>query len=156
MSAVRCLGSAGFPDIPGQRALKLFQDRIGRTAARAKTFPQLAGYGIELEHAGARCSFAVASSNQRRKDQGARAALSEAHYVMELFGLTSFAWIWLDMALASVRHVDHADAETLDFHLGKLQTCRYVFFHRLVETEKLIDIIVRPDASVSGMRDEWF
>ena len=62
----------------------------------------------------------------------------------------------LEMALASHPHVDDPDPGTSAFHRGKLQTCRYVFFHRLVETEKLIDIIVRPDASVLDMQDAWF
>lgn len=131
-------------------------ERLRKTALRARRQPQLAGYGTELEDAAARCSYAVSAMTARREQANARAALSEAHYVMELFGLTTFAWIWLEMALASLPRADHPDAATQAFHRGKLQTCRYVFCHRLVETRTLIEIIVRPDAAVYDMRDAWF
>ncbi len=138
------------------RALNLLIERLRKTALRARRQPQLAGYGTELEDAAARCSYAVSAMTARREQANARAALSEAHYVMELFGLTTFAWIWLEMALASLPRADHPDAATQAFHRGKLQTCRYVFCHRLVETRTLIEIIVRPDAAVYDMRDAWF
>lgn len=138
------------------RPLQLYLDALSDTAHRSRSFGELAPFAVVLEQAAHRITTLTGAMAERRVRLGSEAALAHAHDVLEVFGLTTFAWIWLEQACAAARCLRTATNGAADFHRGKIETCRYVFSHRLVETQMLVDTIIEQSPPGYEMRDAWF
>jgi alkylation response protein AidB-like acyl-CoA dehydrogenase len=79
--------------------------------------------------------------------------LANATAYLEAFGHVVLAWIWLEQALAAVRHVRPYDT---DFYEGKLHACRYFFLYELPKVDAMLDLVAALDTTTLEMRNEWF
>ena len=141
------------------RALALFLQRIDETIASARALAHLTDPAMlaeELHHAAIRLGHAVELLTSRRSEAGAEAANAGATHLMQLAGLVTFAWIWLEQAVAAWRLLQSAPPAERPFLEGKIQTCRHVLHARLPETAMLLGIIAGEDDPVLGMQDAWF
>lgn len=143
------------------RALELYLERVraaARKAGKRTSSPHLPGYGKELERAAIRVADAVSLYKQETGSRGVRVAQATARHVLNLVGTTTFAWIWLEQAIAASERLQRQGTEGADraFLEGIIQTCRFVFLNRMPEARMLADMLAARDDGVFDMRDEWF
>jgi len=124
--------------------LQLLGQRMLATCARAETATQKQ-QAQALEQAWGRLVQATTDAWQ-----GNDAALSLANAVpyMQAFGHTVLAWIWLDVAIASL---DSDDATT-----GRRQACQYFFNYELPKTGAWLNVVQSRDATCAAMPEDAF
>jgi butyryl-CoA dehydrogenase len=124
--------------------LQLLGQRMLATCARAETATQKQ-QAQALEQAWGRLVQATTDAWQ-----GNDAALSLANAVpyMQAFGHTVVAWIWLDVAIASL---DSDDAST-----GRRQACQYFFNYELPKTGAWLNVVQSRDATCAAMPEDAF
>ena len=109
----------------GGRGLQLLAGRINATIERAIQVPSLAAHanalGKALQDVGAATKAAWATGQPAD-------ALSNAVPYMQAFGHTVLAWVWLDVALATLA-ADAALAQPAS--VGRMGAMRYFFHYEL-------------------------
>jgi butyryl-CoA dehydrogenase len=130
----------------GGAGLALLASRMQDTLTRAGHAAGLAEHAQALAAAlqalGAATRSAWATADPE-------AALANATPYLQAFGHTVLAWIWLDVALATVdREDDHAQ--------GLRAATRYFFHHELPKTPAWLAVVAARDDTCRRMRDTWF
>lgn len=137
------------------RALTLFLDRVRATAAAGRNRSSITDLGAALSSAADLVHSATASLIALRKAQGARAHLANATHYLDLVGLVTFAWIWLEQACVAEAALATANGAETDFYRGKIAACRYVFSHRLPQTAHLAVLLARGDTTYLDLDERW-
>ncbi len=138
------------------RGLELLLAEIERTSNRASQHPQLASQSAALDAACVALGSITKHLAGVRRTDGPRASLAKASMYMDLFGTITFAWIWLAQAVEAAASCPSEPGPELDFRLGLLQTCTFVFERNLPRYRQLLEPLLSPDDPVLAMRDEWF
>ena len=138
------------------RAFVAFQALVAATIARAHQHPDVCDFAGELRAALEALDGVTRHLADVRATQGAGATLARAATYLDLTGVVTFAWIWLEQAHAAASRRTEALESSHDFRAGLVQTCAYVFQYILPRCHELVARLERPDDAVSGMRDEWF
>ena len=138
------------------RAFVAFQALVATTIARAHQHPDVRDFAGELRAALEALDGVTRHLADVRATQGAGATLARAATYLDLTGVVTFAWIWLEQAHAAASKRTEALESSHDFRAGLVQTCAYVFQYILPRYHELVERLERPDDAVSGMRDEWF
>ncbi len=138
------------------RGISLFLAAIEQTCDRARQRPELAEHAAALDAAGTALSGITKHLTRVRRTDGPRVGLAKASLYMDFFGTITFAWIWLEQAIAALASCPTAPGPERDFRLGLLQTCTYVFDRNLPRYRPMLEPLLSPDDPVLGMRDEWF
>jgi butyryl-CoA dehydrogenase len=90
-------------------------------------------------------------------DKGhAEIALANAHVFLELAGHVVVGWLWLKVALLSVKRVGTEATAERDFFMGKLQACAWFYrweMPKCVHWHRLLDTM---DRTTLEMQDGWF
>jgi hypothetical protein len=134
----------------GGRGLELLAARISATMARARQLPELSGYadalGQALQHVGSATQAAWATGNPVD-------ALANAVPYMQGFGHTVLAWIWLDVALAALRH----DAsKSIAATAGRLGATRYFYHYELPKIDAWLKVVETRDPTCAELPEEAF
>ncbi|MDD2713507.1 MAG: acyl-CoA dehydrogenase [Simplicispira sp.] len=134
----------------GGRGLQLLAARIQATIARAAPEPLLAQYAPALADA----LQQVASATQAAWATGNPAeALANAVPYMQAFGHTVLAWVWLDVALATLR----ADATlSIAASAGRMGAARYFYHYELPKIGAWLNVVRTRDDTCAGLAEEAF
>jgi butyryl-CoA dehydrogenase len=109
------------------RALDLFLSRVAETAAAAGGFATLDALAGQLLAAASSLRTAAAHLADVSRTSGPRDGLAHARDFMEIAGATTFAWIWLEQAVAAARLLDSSAGNARDRLDGIILTCRDAF-----------------------------
>ena len=138
------------------RGLALFLAEVEKTSIRASQQPELAAHSAALDAACVALNGITKHLAGVRRAEGPRASLAKASLYMDLFGTITFAWIWLEQAAAALASRPSQPGPELDFRLGLLQTCTFVFERILPRYRPMLEPLLSPGDPVLAMRDEWF
>ncbi len=134
----------------GGRGLGLLAARMEATATQAAQVPEL------LEHAqGLRKAVGqVAQATQAAWSTGApKEALANAVPYMQAFGHTVLAWMWLDVALASLR----LDAtQSIASTAGRIRATAYFYHYELPKIGAWLKVVSNRDPTCADMPEDAF
>ena len=134
----------------GGKGLKLLAARINATAARAAQVPELAAHADAL--ADALRQVTTATEAAWASGQPAEALANAVPY-LQAFGHTVLAWVWLDVALASLKH----DApESIAACAGRMGATRYFYHYELPKIAAWLQVVSSRDATCADFPEESF
>jgi butyryl-CoA dehydrogenase len=134
----------------GGRGLQLLAGRINATIERAIQVPELAAYanalGKALQDVGAATKAAWATGQPAD-------ALANAVPYMQAFGHMVLAWVWLDVALATLRQ----DATlSVAASAGRMGAARYFYHYELPRIGAWLQVVSTRDATCAAFPEEAF
>ena len=134
----------------GGRGLELLAARIRASAARAATTPELADHADALADALQRVETATRAAWATGQPGE---ALANAVPYMQAFGHTVLAWIWLDVALASLK----LDAtRSIAAHAGRMGANRYFYHYELPKIGAWLKVVETRDVTCADLPEEAF
>jgi hypothetical protein len=137
----------------GGRGLTLLGERVQATIARANGSPELAGYaqalGRALQHVAVATEAAWATGNPAE-------ALPNAVPYMQAFGHVVLAWIWLDVALASITSQEQSATKSVASHEGRLGAMRYFYVYELPKIGAWLAVVECRDMTCADFPEEYF
>jgi butyryl-CoA dehydrogenase len=118
--------------------------------AQAAAVPALAAYAEQLGDA----LQQVATATQAAWATGNPAeALANAVPYMQAFGHTVLAWVWLDVALATLR----ADATlSIAADAGRMGATSYFYHYELPKVTPWLNVVNRRDMTCAALGEEAF
>ena len=134
----------------GGRGLQLLAGRINATIERAIQVPSLAAHanalGSALQQIGAATKAAWATGQPAD-------ALANAVPYMQAFGHTVLAWVWLDVALATLQ-ADAALAQPAS--VGRMGSMQFFFHYELPKIGAWLQVVSARDATCAAFPEEAF
>ncbi|GAB3475203.1 acyl-CoA dehydrogenase [Polaromonas eurypsychrophila] len=134
----------------GGKGLALLAARISATIERALQVPELATYAGALDKAvyqvGAVTKAAWATGNPQD-------ALANAVPYMQGFGHTVLAWIWLDVALATLRS---DTTKSIAATAGKMAAVRYFYHYELPKIGAWFQVVSDRDLTCVDLPEDAF
>ncbi|OJU89601.1 MAG: acyl-CoA dehydrogenase [Burkholderiales bacterium 66-5] len=132
------------------KALRLLAARVQATAAKARQIEALAPHAAQLSDALAQ----VAQATQAAWSTGKPAeALANAVPYLQAFGHVVLAWVWLDLALATLR----GDASLkIAASAGRMGACRYFYHYELPRIAAWLAPVARRDATCAALPVDAF
>lgn len=131
----------------GGRGLQLLAGRINATIEKAIQRPELAVHanalGKALQHVGSATKAAWATGEPGE-------ALANAVPYMQAFGHTVLAWLWLDVALASLSLPQDAP------HAGRMGAMRYFYHYELPKIDAWLKVVENRDLTCADLPEEAF
>ncbi len=132
------------------RGMQLLSARMQATMAQAAAVPELAAYaaqlGDALQQVGAATQAAWATGNPAE-------ALANAVPYMQAFGHTVLAWVWLDVALATLR----ADATlSIAASAGRMGAARYFYHYELPKIGAWLNVVNSRDTTCAALSEAAF
>ncbi|MDR3451377.1 MAG: acyl-CoA dehydrogenase [Rhodoferax sp.] len=132
------------------RGLQLLAARIEATRERAAQVPELAEHVQALGQALQRVTSATQAAWATGKPTD---ALANAVPYMQAFGHTVLAWIWLDVALATLR----ADAtQSVASTAGQLGAARYFYHYELPKIGAWLNVVESRDLTCASLPEDAF
>ncbi|AYQ29569.1 MULTISPECIES: acyl-CoA dehydrogenase [unclassified Polaromonas] len=136
----------------GGRGLQLLAARINATIEKAIQRPELAVHanalGKALQHVGSATKAAWAKGEPGE-------ALANAVPYMQAFGHTVLAWIWLDVALASLSLPQGATNSGAS-HAGRMGATRYFYHYELPKIDAWLKVVETRDLTCADLPEEAF
>jgi alkylation response protein AidB-like acyl-CoA dehydrogenase len=136
----------------GGRGLQLLAARINATIEKAIQQPELAVHanalGKALQHVGSATKAAWAKGEPGE-------ALANAVPYMQAFGHTVLAWIWLDVALASLSLPPGA-TNSGAAHTGRMGATRYFYHYELPKIDAWLKVVETRDLTCADLPEEAF
>ncbi|MBS0393932.1 MAG: acyl-CoA dehydrogenase [Proteobacteria bacterium] len=131
--------------------LALLAARIEATASAA------AATSFQREGAALRAALGrlVAATREAWATKVPEEALANATPYLQAFGHVVIAWIWLDVALATLS-AEKAVPAAADFLQGKRQAMRYFFEFELGKIDPWLAVVASRNPVCREMREEWF
>jgi butyryl-CoA dehydrogenase len=131
----------------GGRGLQLLAGRINATIEKAIQQPELAVHanalGKALQQVGRATKAAWATGEPGE-------ALANAVPYMQAFGHTVLAWLWLDVALASLSLPQDAP------HAGRMGAMRYFYHYELPKIDAWLKVVENRDLTCADLPEEAF
>jgi alkylation response protein AidB-like acyl-CoA dehydrogenase len=136
----------------GGRGLQLLAARINATIEKAIQQPELAVHanalGKALQHVGSATKAAWAKGEPGE-------ALANAVPYMQAFGHTVLAWIWLDVALASLS-LPQGATNSGAAHAGRMGATRYFYHYELPKIDAWLKVVETRDLTCADLPEEAF
>ncbi len=136
----------------GGRGLQLLAARINATIEKAIQQPELAVHanalGKALQHVGSATKAAWVKGEPGE-------ALANAVPYMQAFGHTVLAWIWLDVALASLSLLPGA-TDSGAAHAGRMGATRYFYHYELPKIDAWLKVVETRDLTCADLPEEAF
>ncbi|WP_431096364.1 acyl-CoA dehydrogenase [Polaromonas aquatica] len=131
----------------GGRGLQLLAARINATIEKAIQLPEFAVHanalGKALQRVGSATKAAWATGEPGE-------ALANAVPYMQAFGHTVLAWLWLDVALASLSLPQDAP------HAGRIGAMRYFYHYELPKIDAWLRVVETRDLTCADLPEEAF
>lgn len=136
----------------GGRGLQLLAARINATVEKAIQVPELADHANALakalQHVGSATKVAWATGEPGE-------ALANAVPYMQAFGHTVLAWIWLDVALASLA-LQQSATNSIAAHAGRMGATRYFYHYELPKIGAWLKVVETRDLTCADLPEEAF
>lgn len=136
----------------GGRGLQLLAARINATVEQAIQVPELAAHANALakalQHVGSATKAAWATGEPGQ-------ALANAVPYMQAFGHTVLAWVWLDVALASLATQQSA-INSIAAHAGRMGATRYFYHYELPKIGAWLKVVETRDLTCADLPEEAF
>jgi butyryl-CoA dehydrogenase len=134
----------------GGRGLALLATRMSATAAQAKELPELVAHAEALLLALQQVSQATEAAWSTGKPGE---ALANAVPYLQAFGHTVLAWMWLDVALASLRQ---GATQTVAAQAGRVRAASYFYHYELPKIGAWLGVVSRRDPTCADMPEDAF
>ncbi|MEO8387560.1 acyl-CoA dehydrogenase [Polaromonas sp.] len=136
----------------GGRGLQLLAARINATVEKATQAPELAEHANAL----AKALQQVGSATKAAWATGEPGqALANAVPYMQAFGHTVLAWVWLDVALASLSAQKSA-IHSIAAHAGRMGATRYFYRYELPKIGAWLKVVETRDLTCADLPEEAF
>ncbi len=134
----------------GGKGLQLLGARISATAQRASTLPALVVHASALAAAWQKVGHATQAAWSTGNPLE---ALPNAVPYMQAFGHTVLAWMWLDVALASVQS---NTTDSIAARAGITGSSQYFYHYELPKIDAWLGVVARRDMTCALMIEEAF
>ena len=134
----------------GGKGLALLAGRINATVQRALQVPTLAAHANAL--AGALQQVGAATKAAWATGEPGEALANAVPY-MQAFGHTVLAWVWLDLALATLAH-DAAVAQPAS--VGRMGAMQFFFHYELPKIGAWLQVVSTRDTTCAQMPEDAF
>ncbi len=139
------------------RGLDLLCERMATSIARAQQHEALSQHAKALELAMSK----VKSTTQAAWSTGlAEQALANAVPYMQAFGHMVLAWIWLEVAVASIPQVaastPGSDSTLIAANQGRLSAARYFYHYELPRIDAWLTVVAQRDMTCAEIPEEAF
>jgi butyryl-CoA dehydrogenase len=139
------------------KAFFLFMEEVRKTIAEARFNTATEPQAQALEEALASLEKVTSHLIVQAQTQGPETMLADAVLYLELFGIVTMAWQWLNQALvvqsAQTGKLSKADQA---FYDGKQCTFRYFFAYELPKIQGLARRLTDNDPVTLSMKADWF
>jgi len=132
------------------RGLTLLADRINATVGRARQVPELSAHAQALTQALQQVEGATQAAWSTGKPGD---ALANAVPYMQAFGHTVLAWIWLEVALASLA-VDAT--KSIATTAGRVSATAYFYHYELPKIGAWLKVVESRDQTCAAMSEDAF
>jgi butyryl-CoA dehydrogenase len=129
----------------GGAGLTLLTQRMQATIGAAAGLPAFADQAIAL---GAALQAVNSATQAAWSTAVPEEALANATPYLQAFGHLVLAWLWLDVALAAVRHQAMAP--------GKHAAMRYFFAYELPKVDAWLSVVARREPLLREVQESWF
>ncbi|HLL12787.1 MAG TPA: acyl-CoA dehydrogenase [Rubrivivax sp.] len=129
----------------GGAGLTLLTQRMQATMGAAAGLPAFADQAIAL---GAALQAVNSATQAAWSTAVPEEALANATPYLQAFGHLVLAWLWLDVALAAVRHQAMAP--------GKHAAMRYFFAYELPKVDAWLSVVARREPLLREVQESWF
>ena len=129
----------------GGAGLTLLTQRMQATIDAAAGLPAFADQAIAL---GAALQAVNSATQAAWSTAVPEEALANATPYLQAFGHLVLAWLWLDVALAAVRHQAMAP--------GKHAAMRYFFAYELPKVDAWLSVVARREPLLREVQESWF
>ena len=129
----------------GGAGLTLLTQRMQATVDAAAGLPAFADQAIAL---GAALQAVNSATQAAWSTAVPEEALANATPYLQAFGHLVLAWLWLDVALAAVRHQAMAP--------GKHAAMRYFFAYELPKVDAWLSVVARREPLLREVQETWF
>jgi butyryl-CoA dehydrogenase len=132
------------------RGLQLLVARMHLTADQARLRAELSTYADSLTQA---VQQLLSATHAAWAPRNPALSLANAVPYLQAFGHTVLAWIWLDVALAALRH----DAiQSIAANAGRIRATAYFYNYELTKTGAWLKVVAECDPTCAGMPEEAF
>lgn len=137
------------------KAAQLYFEAVMTTIAEAQQIPALQSLADTLN---AVCERVRQLTGQLlgQARENPEAFLADATLYLELFGLVTISWRWLQQAITASQALANAHAADQPFYQGKIMTARYFFDYELIKTDALLQRLSAPARVTLEMQPDWF
>jgi butyryl-CoA dehydrogenase len=134
----------------GGKGLALLASRMAETAAQAQAVPALSSYAPALLQA---LQDVQAATQAAWTTEQPVQALANAVPYLQAFGHTVLAWMWLDVALATLKN----DAiKTGAAQSGRIRATAYFYHYELPKIGAWLQVVARCDPTCADMPEDAF
>ena len=138
------------------QAVKLFLQEIRETAARARQFEELISYADTLEEAARSLHQTTLHLLKQASERPPEYFLADATLYLELFGLTTVGWQWLQQGVVAQQALQASEAgPDRNFYQGKMICLQYFFAYELPKRLYLEHRLQSYDKLTVTLRSEW-
>jgi len=134
----------------GGRGLTLLAGRINDTVQQAIQQPALAAHANALAQALAQVGGATKAAWATGEPTE---ALANAVPYLQAFGHTVLAWMWLELALATLRQDASVSGAT---SAGRISAARYFYHYELPKIEAWLNVVRQRDLTCAQMAEDAF
>ncbi|MCI0570961.1 MAG: acyl-CoA dehydrogenase [Myxococcaceae bacterium] len=136
-------------------ALRVFQEEVGRTLARARRAGVEAAWCDALQRSVDEVVALTHELGMKLMEGDADGVLRHSAHYLELFSLVAVGWQWLAQACAARDALARGDADT-GFYEGKLCAAQYWVHTELSRVPALVALCRSSEDSYAKMKPEWF
>ena len=137
----------------GGRGLALLEARIQATIEKASQTSELQDQASALGKALAHINAATQTAWATGKPQD---ALANAVPYMQAFGHTVMAWIWLDVALASLSSLNQSATHSVAAHAGIQGSAAYFYAYELPKISAWLGVVESRNLLCANLPEEAF
>ncbi len=139
------------------KAFQLYLGEVQKVIADAEGLDELQGVARELQAALETLQAVTLDLTKLAGAGKVEEFLADATLYLELFGIITIAWQWLQQAVVAQKAVNQgATGDEADFYMGKLFTCRYFFSYELPKIAGLAKRLQTTDGLTTKMKTEYF
>ena len=138
------------------RGLKMLLKEMAASVEKASAFAQLKEHAGQLQEALQLLRNTTATLSKVFQEKGAEVMLADATLYLEMFGIISVAWQWLNMGIVAAQKLERSKASEKDFLEGKLYTLHYFYQYELPVVKNLANRLCENDQLTMQVEERHF
>lgn len=138
------------------KSVQIFFEEVSKTMAKASENEFLQPFVEKLQKSLGKAQQATGYLLGLAGQGETEKFLADATLYLEMFGIITIAWQWLNQGLVASEKLKDAHEADQNFYQGKLATMRYFYEYELVKVDSLVKRLQSTDSVTIEMQSDWF
>jgi butyryl-CoA dehydrogenase len=138
------------------KAIQIFFEEVNKTMLEASNEASLEPFAEKLQKSLSKAQQATGYLLSLAGKGETEKFLADATLYLELFGIITIAWQWLNQGIVARQKLHDAHEGDQNFYQGKLATMRYFYEYELVKVDSLVKRLQSTDNVTIDMQSDWF